>query len=62
MTNGDPGSGSVRIDDAVVLALFERLPDAATADLLLRLVEFHETTAWMLRVVHSGPDADQLLA
>ena len=40
----------------------ERLPDAATADLLLRLVEFHETTAWMLRVVHSGSDADPLLA
>ena len=36
----------------------ERLPDAATAELLWRLVEFHETTAWMLRVVHSGPDAD----
>ena len=28
MTDGDPGSGSTRIDDAVVLALFERLPDA----------------------------------
>ncbi len=28
MTTGDPGSGSTRIDDAVVLALFERLPDA----------------------------------
>ena len=42
--------------------VIERLPDAATADLLLRLVEFHETTAWMLRVVHSGPDSDPLLA
>ncbi len=28
MTDGDPGSGSTRIDDAVVLELFERLPDA----------------------------------
>ena len=27
MMTGDPGSGSTRIDDAVVLALFERLPD-----------------------------------
>lgn len=38
----------------------ERLPDPATAELLLRLVEFHETTAWMLRVVHSDPDSDSL--
>jgi starvation-inducible DNA-binding protein len=40
----------------------ERLPDKPTAELLLQLVEFHETTAWMLRVVHSGPDSDPLLA
>jgi starvation-inducible DNA-binding protein len=40
----------------------ERLPDRATRDLLLRLVEFHETTAWMLRVVHSGPDAGRSFA
>jgi len=35
-----------------------RLPDRATAELLQRLLEFHETTAWMLRMVHNGPDAD----
>lgn len=34
----------------------ERLRDPATADLLERIVEFHETTAWMLRVVHNGPE------
>lgn len=28
--------------------------DPATADLLARLVEFHETTAWMLRVVRDS--------
>jgi starvation-inducible DNA-binding protein len=35
-----------------------RLPDRPTAELLQRLLEFHETTAWMLRMVHNGPDAD----
>jgi starvation-inducible DNA-binding protein len=34
----------------------ERLNDPGTADLLRSLVEFHETTAWMLRVVNNGPD------
>ena len=36
-----------------------RLPDPATADLLNHLMEFHETTAWMLRMVvtqNTGPD------
>ena len=28
----------------------------ATADFLARLVEFHETTAWMLRMVLDGPE------
>ena len=37
----------------------ERLGDPTTADLLTRLVEFHETTAWMLRMLHSGPGSDQ---
>ena len=35
----------------------ERLADPATAELLTRLVEFHETTAWMLRMLHNGPDS-----
>jgi DNA-binding ferritin-like protein len=39
----------------------ERLPDPAMADLLQRLVEFHETTAWMLRVVHTGRESDPSL-
>jgi len=38
----------------------ERLPDPGTADLLLRLAEFHETTAWMLRVVSHGPDSQEI--
>ena len=37
----------------------ERLGDPATADLLKRLVEFHETTAWMLRMLRDGPGSDQ---
>jgi starvation-inducible DNA-binding protein len=37
----------------------ERLGDPTTADLLTRLVEFHETTAWMLRMLHNGPGSDQ---
>jgi len=36
-----------------------RLGDPATAELLTRLVEFHETTAWMLRMVNTGPGSDQ---
>lgn len=35
----------------------ERLRDPVVADCLTRLVEFHETTAWMLRVVNHGYDA-----
>ena len=34
----------------------ERLREPALADLLTHLVEFHETTAWMLRVVSRGSD------
>jgi starvation-inducible DNA-binding protein len=34
----------------------ERLNDPGIADLLSRLLEFHETTAWMLRMIYSGPD------
>ena len=30
--------------------------DTATADFLTRLVDFHETTAWMLRMVLDGPE------
>jgi starvation-inducible DNA-binding protein len=37
----------------------ERLGDPATAELLTRLLEFHETTAWMLRMLHNGPGSDQ---
>lgn len=33
----------------------EHLRDPVTADLLQGLVEFHETTAWMLRMVDSTP-------
>jgi starvation-inducible DNA-binding protein len=36
-----------------------RLGDPATAELLTRLVEYHETSAWMLRMVHNGPGSDQ---
>jgi starvation-inducible DNA-binding protein len=39
-----------------------RLPDRATAELLQRLLEFHETTAWMLRMVHNGPDSEPSVA
>lgn len=34
-----------------------RLRDPGTADVLARLVDFHETTAWMLRMLHSDPGA-----
>lgn len=37
----------------------ERLGDPGTAQMLMRLVEFHETTAWMLRMLHDGPGSDQ---
>jgi starvation-inducible DNA-binding protein len=37
----------------------ERLGDPATAELLTRLVEFHETSAWILRMLHNGPGSDQ---
>jgi starvation-inducible DNA-binding protein len=37
----------------------ERLRDPATAELLTRLVEFHETSAWMLRMLHSGAGSDR---
>ena len=35
----------------------QTLGDPATAAVLQRLVEFHETTAWMLRMVGQGPEA-----
>ncbi len=31
-----------------------QLSDPATAEVLTRLVEFHETTAWMLRMLHAN--------
>ncbi len=34
------------------------LADPATAALLTGLLEFHETTAWMLRMVQAVPDAE----
>lgn len=37
----------------------ERLGDPATAQLLTRLLEFHETSAWMLRMLHDGPMASR---
>jgi starvation-inducible DNA-binding protein len=37
----------------------ERLSDPATADLLMRIVEFHATTAWMLRMVNHGADSER---
>lgn len=39
-----------------------QLGDAGTADILSRLVEFHETTAWMLRMVLEGPEAARVRA
>lgn len=36
-----------------------QLSDPATAELLTKLLEFHETTAWMLRMLHDGPDPDR---
>jgi starvation-inducible DNA-binding protein len=38
----------------------DKLRDPGLAELLMKLVEFHETTAWMLRVVNHGPDTDQV--
>lgn len=38
----------------------ERLHDPTTADLLRHLAEFHETTAWMLRMVQCGPDSSRV--
>ena len=31
-----------------------RLGDPGTAELLARLIDFHETAAWMLRMLHDG--------
>jgi starvation-inducible DNA-binding protein len=39
----------------------DRLGDQATADLLMRMVEFHETTAWMLRMVNHGSDSERTI-
>jgi len=38
-----------------VHACAERLGDVATANVLSRLAEFHDTTAWMLRMILYGP-------
>jgi starvation-inducible DNA-binding protein len=38
-----------------------RLNDPVTADLLMRMVEFHETTAWMLRMVNHGSHPDRAI-
>lgn len=34
-----------------------KLGDPATAELLQRLAEFHDTTAWMLRMLLEGPES-----
>jgi starvation-inducible DNA-binding protein len=34
-----------------------RLGNPAAADVLKHLLEFHETTAWMLRMLHDGPSS-----
>jgi starvation-inducible DNA-binding protein len=34
------------------------LPHPAPADVFNRLLEFHETTAWMLRMLHDGPGSE----
>jgi starvation-inducible DNA-binding protein len=34
-----------------------RLGDPATAELLQRLADFHDTTAWILRMLLEGPDS-----
>jgi starvation-inducible DNA-binding protein len=39
---------------ADLVASTSRLNDSATADFFQRLVEFHETTAWVLRVLQEG--------
>ncbi len=36
-----------------------RLGDPTTTELLNHLLEFHETTAWMLRMLHNGPGSDR---
>jgi starvation-inducible DNA-binding protein len=38
-------------------AEIERLGDTGMVELLIRLIEFHETTAWMLRTLQNGPPA-----
>jgi DNA-binding ferritin-like protein len=35
-----------------------RLGDPTTEGVLQRLLEFHETSAWMLRMLHDGPGSD----
>lgn len=35
----------------------EQLGDPATAELLRHMAEFHETSAWMLRMINSDPQA-----
>jgi starvation-inducible DNA-binding protein len=38
----------------------QQLGDEGTADILSRLAEFHDTTAWMLRMVLHGPEAPRV--
>lgn len=38
----------------------QQLGDPSSADLLTRLVEFHETTAWLLRMVLEEPDSTRV--
>jgi len=35
----------------------ERLADPTTAELLQQVADFHDTTAWMLRMLLEGPDS-----
>lgn len=37
----------------------EKLGDPVTAELLQRMADFHDTTAWMLRMLLEGPDSER---
>jgi starvation-inducible DNA-binding protein len=36
-----------------------RLGEPMTAEILKHLIEFHETSAWMLRMLHEGPESSR---